>query len=107
MQSRGTRYLKNSLSILALLLSLAALQSPLWLPVIAPRCLTATVGLTVILPYQGEIEKATIFQKRMATLYQGGPGQLMIHGNVPGKTNLLIRYKHGDTKLYEIVILPG
>jgi hypothetical protein len=107
MENRMSAYMKNALSMLALLLSLGALQSPLWRPALTPRSVTATVGGTVILPYSGEIEKVTIFQKETATLSADSPGQIMIHGTSPGKTNLLIRYKDGATRLYEITVVPG
>jgi hypothetical protein len=107
MKSPCSTYLKNTLSVIALVLPLAALQSPLWRPVAAPQCVTARVGATVVFSYDREIDGATIFQKRLASLSLGGPGRLMIHGNAPGKTNLLIRYKDGGTKLFEIVVLPG
>ena len=60
-----------------------------------------------MVPYEGEIERAMVFQKRNATLSAAGPGQLAVHGHVPGKTSLLIRFKGGESKVYEIIVLPG
>ena len=92
---------------MALLLSLATLQSPLWRPRTAPVCVTAKVGEIAILAYDGEIDKAVIFQMRTASLSSAGSGQLAIYGHEAGKTSLLIRFKDGDSKLYEVVVLPS
>jgi hypothetical protein len=105
MESLRSTHLKNFLSITALGLSLAALQSPLWRP--TPRSVTAKAGGTVVLTYDGELENAMIFQKRTATLSAAGPGRLVIHGHAPGKTSLLIRYKDGERTVYEVVVPPG
>jgi hypothetical protein len=107
MRTSWSTFLKNVLSITALLLSLAALQSPLWRPNPSPLSVTARSGATVVFSYQGQLEKAIIFRKSNATLSAGGPGQIMIHAHHPGKTSMLIRYKDGDSRLYELVILPG
>ena len=107
MDTRRHILLKNALSITALILSMAALQSPLWRPRVAPRSVTAKAGGTATVACEGEIEKAMIFHKRTATLTAPGPGQLMIHGHAPGKTSLLIRYKDGDSAIYEVVVIPG
>jgi hypothetical protein len=106
MEKRWSIYLKNAFSITALLLSLAALQGPLWRSASAGR-VTAKSGGTVLLNYDGDLEKAAIFEKRTATLSSGQPGQLVIHGHKPGKTSLLLRYKDGDSMVYEVVVLPG
>jgi hypothetical protein len=97
----------NLLSITALVLSFGALQSPLWRPAVTTPCVTATVGGTAVLAFDGQIDRASIFQKKTATLSSDGPGRLIIHGRTTGTTNLLLRYKDGDSKLYEIVVLPG
>ena len=107
MTEKGSTYLKKVLSIAALLLSLAALQSPLWRPEAATRSVTAKAGGTVTVPYDGQLDKAVIFRRRMATLSAGSPGQLVIHAHAPGKTSMLIRYKDGDSVLYEVIVLPG
>jgi hypothetical protein len=107
MQTRHHNFLKNALAITALLISLAALQSPLWRPDTAPRCVTAKAGGTVTFDYQSDIEKATILHRRTASLAVTGPRQLVIHGNAPGRTCLIIHYKGGESRLYEVVILPG
>jgi hypothetical protein len=107
MTTQRSTFLKNFLSITALLLSLAALQSPLWRPNPAPLYVTAKAGATVIFPYKGQIEKAVIFRKKNATLSAGSPGQLMIHAHNPGKTSMLIRYKDGVSRLFELIVLPG
>ena len=100
-------HLKNSLAILALLLALATVQGPLWRPAAGSRSVTAKAGSTVIFPYEGEIERALIFQKGTAYLTPAGPGRLVIHANAPGKTRMLLRYKTGESRLYEVVILPA
>jgi hypothetical protein len=106
-ETRRHTYLKNFLSITALILSWAALQSPLWRPADAPLSVTAKTGGSVILAYDGELENAMIFHKSTATLSAGGPGHLVIHGHAAGKTSLLIRCKHGESKLYQVVVLPS
>jgi hypothetical protein len=100
-------HLKNFLGVSALLLSLAVLQSPLWRPKETPRCVTAKAGGTVVFPYQGELENAMVFRKRTATLSAAGPGKIAIHAHAPGRTSLLIRLKGGESKVYELVVLPG
>jgi len=107
MNSRNNSHLKNLLAMLALLLSLAALQGPLWRPTEAPPCLTATSGGTVTLAYDRELLNAVIFQSATASLSAGAKGELLIHGHTPGRTRLLIRYKDGDSRVYEIVVLPA
>jgi hypothetical protein len=107
MRTRRSTFLKNLLSITALLLSLAALQSPLWQPNPSPLSVTAKSGTTVIFAYQGQLQKAIIFHKSNATLSPGSPGQILIHAHHPGKTSMLIQCKDADSRLYELVILPG
>jgi hypothetical protein len=99
--------LKNALSITALLISLAALQCPLWFPAGALRCVTARAGDNVFFDYEDDIRKATIMQSGTATVLATGPRQLMIHGNAPGRTCLIINYKDGQSRLFEVVVLPG
>jgi hypothetical protein len=99
-------HIKNFLAVASLLLSLAALQSPLWRPEPTPS-LTAKAGDTLIFPYQGELQRALIFQKEMATLSGAVPGQLAIHTHSPGKTRMLIRFKDGASKVYDLVVLPA
>jgi len=100
-------HLKNSLAILALLLALATVQGPLWRPAAGSRSVTAKAGSTVIIAYEGEIERALIFQKGTASLTGAGHGQLAIHANAPGRTRMLLRYKGGESRLYEVVVIPG
>ena len=107
MKRRHHNLLKNALSIGALVISLGALQSPLWRPVVAPRCVTAKAGKTVTFEYEYNIEKATILHSRTAGVLASGPRQLMIHGREPGHTCLIIRYKGGESKLFDVVVLPG
>ena len=107
MNSRNNSHLKNLLAMLALLLSLAALQGPLWRPGEAPRCLTATSGGTVTVAYDRELENAMIFQNATASLSADAKGELVIHGHAPGRTRLIIRYKDGASRVYEVVVLPG
>lgn len=107
MNSGRSPHLKNFLAVTILVLSLAGFQSPLWRPDPAPQYVTAKAGGTVIVPYKGEIERAMVFQKRNATLSAAGPGQLAVHGHTPGKTSLLIRFKGGESKLYELIVRPG
>ncbi len=107
MATRRSTYLKNFFSITAVLLSLAVLQSPLWRPAGAPRCVTTTEGGTVILEYEGQLDSATIFRKETATVSVPAPGRLAIHAHEPGKTSLLMRFKDGESRLYDVVVLPG
>jgi hypothetical protein len=107
MTRRTNNGLKNLLSITALVLSLAALQSPLWRPVIGSPSVTAKSGGTVLFGCDRDIEKATILQGQTATLSLADPHQLVIHAHQPGHTHLLIKFKDGERKLYEVVVLPG
>ena len=107
MNLRNNTHRKNLLGVLALLAALAALQSPLWRPAEAPRSLTAKSGGTVTVTYDRELENAMIFQKATASLSAGAKGELVIHGHAPGRTRLLIRYKDGASRVYEVVVLPG
>ena len=107
MQPSTHQKCKSFLAILALLLSLAALQSPLWRPESAPQSITAKAGGTALVNFDGELDRATIFHRKTATLSNVGPGQIMVHGWNPGKTSLLIRCKDGNSTVYEVVILPG
>jgi hypothetical protein len=107
METRRHNCLKNALSVTALLISLAALQSPLWRPASEPYCVTAKAGGTVTFDYNCDIEKATILHRRTATLSVTGPRQVKIHGVAPGRTALIIRYGGGESRLYKVVILPG
>jgi Flp pilus assembly secretin CpaC len=100
-------FLKNALSITALVISLAALQCPLWLPALATHRITAKTGGTAVFDYEHDIEKATILRSTIANISAAGPHQLMIHGNKPGRTTLIINYKDGKSRLYEVVVLPG
>jgi hypothetical protein len=102
-----TNIVKNALSVIALLLSLAAVQSPLWRPAVPPRCVTAKAGGTVLVDYGRAIDRASILQKRTATLTAAGPHRLMIHAHAPGRTCLIINYKDGQSRLYEVVVIPG
>ncbi len=107
MQPRVKHYLINALSVTALVLSLAAVQSPLWRPVLGTPCFTAKTGGIVFFDYGREIEKATILQSHTASLSAVGPHQLAIHAHAPGHTRMLIKYKDGERKLYDVVVLPG
>jgi len=107
MEHSRRNHLKNALSVIALVLSLAALQSPLWRPAGVSRCLTAKAGGTVLLDYGHDIERASILQKRTASLTAAGPHRLMIHAHAPGRTSLIINYRDGQSRLYEVVVLPG
>jgi hypothetical protein len=107
MTRSGSESFKEFLSVIALALSLATLQSPLWRPGPAPHCVTAKSGGTALVTFDGELDKATIFQRRTATLSTAGPGQIMVHGREPGKTSLIIRCKDGNSTVYDVVILPG
>ena len=90
-----------------MVLSLAVLQSPLWLPAMRPLCVTAKTGGTVLFNYGRDIDTATILEKRIASLTDAGLHQLMIHAHAPGRTCLIINYKGGESRLYEVVVLPG
>jgi hypothetical protein len=105
MKSSTLTHVRNFVRITALILSLAALQSPLWRPPVDR--VTAKSGGTADVIYGGQLEKAMIFKRQNATLTAPGPGHLVIHGHAPGKTSLLIRCKGGISKVYEIVVLPG
>ena len=107
MEIRHSKTLKNALGVTVLLLALAALQSPLWRPAVAPRCVTAKAGGTVFFEYEYDIEKATILHGRTASVAATGPRELKIHGNAPGHTCLIIHYKGGESRLYEVVLLPA
>ena len=107
MENRRPHSFKNTLVITAVLLAFAALQSPLRFPSSGPGEVTAKSGGTVLLNYDGELERAAIFQKHTATLSSGGPGRLVIHGHKPGKTTLLLRYKDGASMIYDVVVRPG
>lgn len=72
METSRNTYLKNALSVTALLLSLAALQSPLRRPAFNSPSFTATTGGTVSFDYGRDIEKATVLESRTATLSAGG-----------------------------------
>ena len=106
MEARHSSRIKNLLSVTSLLLSLAALQGPLWRPHAAPRYVTAKVGGTAVLTYDGAIQRASIFEKRTASLSTGGPHQILIHGHAPGRTSLMIVYQNGERALYRVVVLP-
>jgi hypothetical protein len=106
MNQRLTIHIKNFLAVTALVLSLATLQRPLWRPDPIPQ-LTAKAGCTVIVPYKGQIERALIFHKRNATLSGAGPGELAVHGHAPGKMSLLIRFKGGESKVYDLIVVLG
>ncbi|HEY3835848.1 MAG TPA: hypothetical protein VGL72_04725 [Bryobacteraceae bacterium] len=105
MKSSTSTHLKNALSITALLLSLAALQCPLWGP--AVEHITAKSGGTADVIYGRQLEKAMVFKKGTATLSAPAPGHLMIHGHAPGRTSLLIFYRNGQSTIYEVEVLPG
>ena len=105
MKSSTSTHIKNALSLTALLLSLAALQCPLWRP--AVQHITAKSGATVDIIDGRELEKALVFKKGTASLSAPSPGRLVIHGHAPGKTNLLIFYKDGRSTLFEVQVLPG
>jgi hypothetical protein len=107
METRRSVRVKNFLAITALLLALAALQCPLWRGGSPPSRLTARSGRTILVPYEGDIQRALIFQKRNATLSGAGRGQLAIHAHQPGKTRMLIQFKDGVSRVYELLVLPG
>ena len=107
MEVSRNKYLKNALGATALVLSLAALQGPLWRPAVPPRHFTAKPGGTVLFDYGRDMIKASILQKGTASITSAGPHQLAIHGHVPGRTALFIKYSDGETKMYEVVVLPS
>lgn len=107
MKKALNRYLKNTLSAAALVLSLAALQSPLWPPAVPVLSVTAKAGSTVLLDYGSEMRKAIILQNRTASLSSAGPHQLAIHAHAPGRTALIVTYKNGESRMYDVVVVPS
>ena len=107
MEIRRAKGLMNVVGVTALMLLLAALQSPLWRPATAPQCFTAKPGGTLLFDYGRDIVRASILQKHTASLSSAGPHRLAIHAHAPGRTCLIIHYKNGENRLYEVVVLPG
>jgi len=97
---------KNLLSIGVLMLCLTALQSPMWRPHAAPRCITVAAGGSAVVESEREIEKAGILEKHTATPTVS-LHRVVVHGVAPGRTSLVICSKDGATNVYEVVVLAA
>ena len=106
MENRRSTVKKSLLCTGTLLLSLAALQSALSRPHRAPHCVTVGAGESTVVEYDRNIEKAGILEKRMATPDLTGPRRLVVHGLEPGRTDLIICSKDGESDIYDLVVLP-
>ena len=99
--------MKNFLSVLALVLSLAALQSPLWRPRNSARLLTIETGTSMVVAYDRDVEKAGIMQRQTATPVLKSIREVVVHGNAPGRTTLIICSKDGRSERYDVVVKTG
>ena len=99
--------MKNFLSMLALILSLAALQSPLWQPKNSARLLTIETGTSLVVAYDRDVEKAGIMERKTATPILKSVREVMVHGNAPGRTTLIICSKDGRSEMYDVMVKTG
>lgn len=95
---------KNLLSIGALILSLAALQSPLWRPHNAIHVVTVEAGTSAVISCDRDIERAGILEKSIATPTFTNPRRLVVHGKTPGRTTLIICSKDGTREMCDVVV---
>ena len=95
---------KSLLSIGVLMLSMAALQGPLWrsqqtIPSIAVR----TGGATLVASDR-PIAGITIDQTPQATAEVVGDREVLVRGKALGEARLMISSKDGQTRVYRVVV---
>lgn len=101
--SPRARKKKSLLSIGALMLSLAALQSPLWRGQPAAPITVRTGGATLI-ESQHPIATVAVDQAPQASAEVVGDHEVLIRGKALGEANLMISTRDGRNNIYRIVI---
>jgi hypothetical protein len=102
--SKRAQNKKSLLSIGVLMLSLAALQSPLWRSQQANWPVAVRAGGATLLASDRPIANVAIDQALQATAEVVDDHQVLIRGKALGETRLTIASKDGHTSTYRVVV---
>lgn len=101
------RSAQNKQSLIAvgvLILSLAALQSPLWRSPAAGAPVAVRSGGAALIASDRPIAQVTLNRNNQATAEVVGDYEVLIRGKALGETQLQIVSKDGHTSLYHVVV---
>src|SRR3569833_1414340 len=104
--SRRAQNKKSLLSIGLLMLSLAALQSPLWRAQQAFVSVAVRNGGAALLASDRPIAGIQMDRVQQATAEQVGDREVLIRGLATGESRLVVASKVGHTSTYRVVVQP-
>jgi len=106
MESRRSKaeHKKSLIAIGVLMLSLAALQSPLWRSQVAGAQVAVRSGGATLIASDHPIARVTLDQNAQATAEIVGDHEVLIRGKALGETRLRIVAKDGRTSSYRVVV---
>jgi hypothetical protein len=103
-ESRSAQNKKSLLAIGALMLSLAALQSPLWRAQGSHTSISVRNGGAVLIASDRPISQIALEQTSQATAEVVGDHEVLIRGKALGETLLKIDSKDGHSTIYRVVV---
>jgi hypothetical protein len=104
MENRSAENKKSLIAIGALMLSLAALQSPLWRSQAMSAPITVRSGGATLISSDRPIAQVVLDHAGQATAEVVGDHEVLIRGKVLGETQLKIDAKDGHSRTYRIVV---
>ena len=95
---------KSLLSIGVLMLSLAALQSPLWRGQQAIASIGVRTGGATLIASDRPIARISLDQTQLATAEVVGDREVLVRGKAMGESQLTISSKDGQYRTYRVVV---
>jgi hypothetical protein len=100
---RRAEHKQSLIAIGALMLSLAALQSPLWRPQASTQVAVRSGG-AMLIASDRPISQIAVDQSAQATAEVVGDHEVLIRGKALGETQLRVVSKDGATRTYQVVV---
>jgi len=106
MTNEGVRNKRSILGIGALMLALAALQSPLWRPGSGAASIAVTEGGATLIASERDIAQVAVSGNDSATAEIVGNHEVLVRGKSRGETRIAILAKDGRTLVYRVNVQP-
>ena len=104
MESASAHNKKSAIAIFVLMLSLAALQSPLWRSQAALSSIAVRTGGATLVSSPAPIAGAEVAGNTLATAEVVGDHEVLIRGKALGETNLRVLSRDGNARMYRVVV---
>lgn len=103
-QSKRAQNKKSLLAVGVLMLSLAALQSPLWRSPSAGVVVVVHSGGATLVASDRPIARVSLDQAAQATAEIVGNHEVLVRGKALGETRLTIAFADGQSSSYRVVV---